>query len=136
VLPRRIIYFTVESLCIIIFLTGVNRSIGHELHTSHHFTSRYEDKRFWAELTKPTLRLCVVEWFTPLLRIREVPGSNISSETCYLKVLRGFPQPRQANNSAAQSQHKKNNVHIFHADSHRNILYNLCHPCVLDAQTI
>jgi hypothetical protein len=39
----------------------------------------------------------VIEWLTLLLHIREVPGSNLSPETCYPKVFCGFPQCIQAN---------------------------------------
>jgi hypothetical protein len=40
----------------------------------------------------------VVEWLTLLLRIREVPGSNLDLETGYPHCdFRGFPQFLQAN---------------------------------------
>jgi hypothetical protein len=40
----------------------------------------------------------VLEWLTLLLRIREVPGSNISPETGYpYWFFRGCPQSLQAN---------------------------------------
>jgi hypothetical protein len=39
----------------------------------------------------------VVKWLTLLLRIGEVPGSNLGQETGYPEGSRGFPQSLQAN---------------------------------------
>jgi hypothetical protein len=39
----------------------------------------------------------MVEWLTLLLRIREVLGSNLDSETGYSEILRDFPQYLQIN---------------------------------------
>jgi hypothetical protein len=36
-------------------------------------------------------------WLTLLIRVWEVPGSNLGPETCYPEVIRGFPLSLQAN---------------------------------------
>jgi hypothetical protein len=39
----------------------------------------------------------VVEWLALLLRIREVPGSNLGQDTSCPEFVRGFPQSLQPN---------------------------------------
>jgi hypothetical protein len=39
----------------------------------------------------------VLEWLTFLLRVRDVPGSNLGPDTGYPECFRGFPQPLQTN---------------------------------------
>jgi hypothetical protein len=70
-----------------------------KLHVVALFINNDNHNSFYgAVLTKDVTTKVVVEWLTLLLRIREVPASNLDLETGYSDwVFRGFPQPLQAN---------------------------------------
>jgi hypothetical protein len=55
-------------------------------------------KQYSYEDNKKYTSNVVIEWFTPLLRIREVPGSNSAPRTAILtEIFRSFPQSLQEN---------------------------------------
>jgi hypothetical protein len=69
----------------------------------------------------------VVEWLTLLLRILEVPSSNLGAETDYPKVSRGFPQaPGGCRDSTLKSGHNR-----FHSNPFQFIIYLSPFHCTL-----